>query len=312
MPLWIIIVVFGQFLNAIVALADKHIVASKKVSKPIVYAFFVGLLSVLSVFIFVFGFLPFDFGDLSLPSLANVSSPNLFLMVLAVLSSAAFFMALYNIYSALTRADASDVVPVVSSASAIFTFAISYLFLNESLSHNFFYGFLLLVIGMAILSHFRFKLKTLIQTLLAGFFFAVYFVCMKALFNNFHFDQTFFWTRIGMLVVVLFLILWPYSYKKIFSEKRKIKKKIEGGVWVVGNSLLGGLASLALLKATELGSVTMVQALGGLQFAFLTVISVLFGRITPMSLGEKNNWFDVVQKILSVTLIISGFYLLFI
>jgi len=75
---------------------------------------------------------------------------------------------------------------------------------------------------------------------------------------------------------------------------------------------LGGIAGIALLKATELGSVTIVQALNGLQFAFLILLSIFFGKITPLSFGENNTMKDVLQKTVSVSLIIIGFYFLFI
>jgi len=310
MPSWILIVFVAQFINAIVAIFDKHIITSEKVSKPIVYAFFVSFLSFISISVFLLPFLPFDFGKIVLPNINNVTLPTFNLITFSILSGFAFFIAILTSYKAFKKADASDVVPVVGSVTAIFTFIISFLFLSEVLTPNFIYGFIFLVLGMIILSHYRFTLKVFILTFLSGLFFAIYFSLMKYLFNEYAFDQSFFWTRIGMLISVLIILLLPKYNKEILHGAKKTK--IHGGFWIIGNNILGGIAGIALLKAVELGSVTIVQALNGLQFVFLILISVLFGKITPVTFGENNSIIDIVQKIISVSLIVCGFYLLFI
>lgn len=308
MPTWILIVFAAQFLNAIVSIIDKHIVTSEKVAKPITYAFYVGVLSTLSILIFAFNIIPLGFEGL--PSINNINQPSLVLAFLSLLLGYAFLLALVYLYKALKKADASDVVPVIGSTNAVLTFLISFIFLGELLTKNFIIGFFFLVVGGLILSHFRFSFNILKLTLFSGFFYAVYFVIMKFLFNEYAFDQTFFWSRIGILLATLSVLLIPHYRKIIFHGTRK--SKAQHALWVLGNNILGGVAGIALLKATELGSVTIVQALNGLQFAFLIILSIFFGKITPLSFGENNSMKDVLQKSVSVSLIIIGFYFLFI
>lgn len=308
MPTWILIVITAHFLNAIVSIVDKHIVTAGKVSKPIVYAFYVGILSTLSILIFSFNILPLKIEGL--PHINNVYFPDIKLSTFSILSGYLFLVALVSLYSAFKKSDASDVVPVVGSSNAIFTFIISFIFLGEVLTKNFLIGFIFLVVGTVILSHFRFSYKVLGFSLLSGIFYAGYYSLMKVMFNDYAFDQAFFWSRIGLLFASVSLLIVPY-YKKIIFQGTK-QSKVKHGLWILGNNILGGIAGISLLKATELGSVTIVQALNGLQFAFLIIISVIFGKITPVSFGENNNISDIVQKILSVSLIIIGFYLLFI
>jgi uncharacterized membrane protein len=310
MPTWILIVVVAQFLLAIVAIIDKHIVTSEKVSKPVTYAFYVGILSSLSILIFVPSLFNLSLGGYQLPQISNLGLPSLNLIILAILAGYAFFFALLFLYKAFKQSDASDVVPIVGSGNAVFTFLISFIFLGEILTQNFIFGFVFLVIGTAVLSHFRFTFKVLGYSLFSGILYAIYYSLMKVLFNEYAFDQAFFWSRIILLLVTLTVLLIPY-YKKIIFQATK-KSPVRHGLWIIGNNILGGLAGIALLKATELGSVTIVQALNGLQFTFLIILSILFGKITPASFGENNKFGDVVQKIFSVTLIIIGFYLLFI
>ncbi len=51
----LIFVIFGQVLNAIIVLIDKYIITKTAVSRPIVYAFFVGLISSVALFVVPFG-----------------------------------------------------------------------------------------------------------------------------------------------------------------------------------------------------------------------------------------------------------------
>jgi hypothetical protein len=74
---------------------------------------------------------------------------------------------------------------------------------------------------------------------------------------------------------------------------------------------LAGLASIIVLKAIELGDVSMVQALGGIQYLILLGFSACCGRITHREWGENVNTRDVLQKTFSVVLIVLGLFVLF-
>jgi hypothetical protein len=67
-----------------------------------------------------------------------------------------------------------------------------------------------------------------------------------------------------------------------------------------------------LLKATELGEVSVVQALDGLKFVFILLIGILIGHKTPSSCGEAScRRREVIQKALFVGIITLGFVILF-
>jgi len=309
MPIWILIVIIAQFLNAVVAIVDKHIVTGKKVSQPIVYAFYVGILSTLSISVFFLSFVPLDFGTFSLPHIHKIFSPSLKLTLLSLLAGYTFITSLFFLYTAFKKSDASDVVPVTGSVNAIVTFLISFIFIGEVLTDNFVLGFTFLIMSMVILSHFRFTMKVLMYAIFSGIFSAIYYCSMKVMFNDFAFDQAFFWSRMGILLATLTILLVPHYRKNIFHGVKQTK--VGHTAWIIGNSILGGVAGIALLKATELGSVTVVQVLGGLQFTFLVIFSILFGKSTPETFGENNNINDIIQKVVSVSFIVIGFYLLF-
>jgi len=307
MPTWLLIVIIAQFFYAISAIVDKFIITSKKVSKPFIYAFYVTILSTIPILLFFFGGL--QVGGFTFPSFENVSRPTISLMSMALLSAFAGFHALVSMYSALREADASDVIPVIGSVSAVGTLLLSYLVLDDVLTNHFMIALGFLVLGTTLISRLRFNKEVFLFTLHAGILFSIKATVIKKMFVDTSFDQAFFWTRIALLFFILSLVLVPRYVSKIkFNTK---KQKASGGLWVVGNAIIGGVAAFMTLKAIDLGNVTLVQALGGLQFIFLILISFFFGKFTPKPFGENNNMRDIIQKIISITLVEIGFYFLF-
>ena len=105
MQSWLAFAIFAQFLFALSTLVDKHIVTrAGTIGKPIVYAFYVALLSGFVVVLFPF-----------------VSIPSGHVLLLSLVNAATFTAAIYLLYCALSTARASDVSPVVGGVSAIVT-----------------------------------------------------------------------------------------------------------------------------------------------------------------------------------------------
>lgn len=317
MPTWILVILIAQFLFAVTAVIDKFIVTSKKVSKPFVYAFYVTILSAVPILLFVLSPFKLKIGSYTLPLIENVARPDFGLLAMALVSAFAGFHALVSMYSALKEADASDVIPVIGSVSAVGTFLLIYLVLDDILKSHFLTGFILLVAGTAFISHFRFNRRVTLLTLHSGLMFSIKATMIKAMFVYSEnvamvavpFDHAFFWSRIAIFLVIISVILVPrYSEKINFNIKSTGKS---GGLWVIGNSILGGIAAFMVLKAIQIGNVTLIEALGGLRFLFLTIFSILFGRVTAIDLGENNKTRDLWQKSISAVLIVAGFFFLF-
>jgi uncharacterized membrane protein len=144
----------------------------------------------------------------------------------------------------------------------------------------------------------------------SGVLFGVHFVCLKVLFGQTHFDNAFFWSRMGIVAVALLFLAFPYLRSQLFQPSTKGKRR-KIGLYIVGNKVLAGLASIMLLKAIELGDVSIVQALGGLQFAYLVVFAALFGQGLPQVCGEKCSPHQLVHKFVAVAIIVVGFAILF-
>lgn len=317
MALWIILVLIAQAINALVSLIDKFIVTSGKVGNPYILTFYISLLSSLTVFVFIFGWIPLPtlFSDkLTIPSFENVTWPTIEIIVLCLISAISFIVALVALFKSFQKADASDVVPVVASMNALITLLLSFFILKTPLADNFLLGFIFLVFGTFLMSRMRLNRQVLKLSLMSGLFFAIQIICMKVLFNVTNFDNAFFWSRMIISLTALSMLLLPNCCNRtIVQETRDVKKNKGGFSLIIGNKILAGLAAILLLKAVSLGPVAIVQALAGVQFIYLLMFSLLFGQKIPMYCGENcTATEEFAHKIISVSIITTGFLLLFI
>jgi len=311
MASWVILAVAAQFLSAFVALIDKYIVTSEKaIPKPFVYAFITCLMSGASILVFLLSGIPLPLEGVHFPSLANVEFPTLTVVAFSLLAAYTFFSALVSMFTALRDADASDVVPVIGAVSALGTFAFGYAFLGARLTPNFLAGIILLAIGTALVSHFRFKYTTALLSIHAGLFFAFHYVAFKGLLELTTFDNAFFWSRIGFVGFALSMLLVPDWFERVSGQVKSTGKR--AGLLVIGNKIIAGVASILILKATELGDAAVVQALGGLQFVFILILGLLFGPRTRKGIGESGHSFrDIMHKAIFISMIALGFFVLF-
>jgi uncharacterized membrane protein len=307
---WIILATAGQFLNAIVAFLDKYIVTDEKVMpRPFVYAFYSCLLTGGWLIVFALGFFP-SFAALGLPHVSNIATPSIQVVSMAFLTGYTFFMALVSLYTALQKSEAINVLPVVGAISAMTAFGMNYLFLDIALSANFGFGIIILSVGTLLVAQTLPKVETIVHVIHSGLFFALHFITMKGLFMETSFDDGFFWSRIGFILFALSLLLVPAYYTKI--KERTSGTTARTGVIVIATKILAGVAAFMLLKATNMGDVAVVQALDGVKFVFILIITFFFGALLPNSAVEHSTRpKEVIRQFLYVFLIALGYFILF-
>ncbi|MEN9922431.1 MAG: hypothetical protein RL097_708 [Candidatus Parcubacteria bacterium] len=307
---WILLATAGQFLNAIVAILDKYIVSDEKLlPRPFVYAFYSCLVTGGWVAIFFLGWIP-GLSELGLPSLENVKTPSIQVVGMAFLSAYTFFIALVSMYDALRRADASSAMPIIGSVSALSSFGLSYLFLGGELHQDFILGVVLLSVGTLLVAQTLPRVDVIVQVFHSGLFFALHYITMKGLFLETSFDDGFFWSRIGFVLFTLSLLLVPAYYEKVKKQTVSVSRK--AGEIVLLNKILAGVAAFMLLKATDLGEVSVVQALGGIQYVFILLIGLLFAQWLPAAATDHDVRPQVFfRRMLYVVVILVGFVALF-
>lgn len=310
---WILLTVIAQFISAIVAIIDKHIVSDEtKYPKPFVYAFYTCLISGAWIVVYFIGFIPFASDGLHIPTFENVKSPTLEVVALSFLSAYTFFTALTSMFTALKDHDASDVIPVIGAVSALGSYGLGYFFLDTILAPNFTLGVVLLALGTFIVSRLRFPLTTALLTLYSGLFFALHYVSIKGLFMTTQsFDNGFFWSRIAFVFFALTLLMIPNYWERVRDQTKVMSWQARS--IIIANKLLAGVSTILILKATDQGDVAVVQALGGLQFVFILLLGIFVSyEKGGHPVGNLHDRRITLQKAIFVAIISLGFLVLFI
>ena len=307
---WLLLATLGQFLNAIVAILDKFIVSDESIlPRPFVYAFYSCLLTGFWALIYLLGVVP-GLHELGFPSYKEIEAPSLTVVAMSFLAAYTFFMALVSMFDALKHADASNVMPIIGSVSALSAFGMSYMFLDASLPTTFIWGITILSAGTLLVAQTLPKVDVILHVAHSGLFFALHAITMKGLFLETSFDDGFFWSRLGFVFFALSLLLVPEYYKKITAQTKDTSKK--AGAIVLVTKVIAGVAAFLLLKATDMGEVSVVQALDGLKFVFILVISIVFAHWLPESATDRDTRPETFfRKLLFVIVIMVGFVMLF-
>lgn len=289
---YLALAIFAQFLYAVSVLIDRHIVLrAQHIGRPIVYAFYVSLLSG-----FVIVLLPF------------VSVPDVHALTLSFVNATSFMGAIFCLYSALAHARASDVAPVVGAVSAITTLVFAGLWIEGDITKSFVLPVLLLAGGTALISHFHFTRHALTLTLLSGFFFGTMAFSFKLVFLEIPFVDGFFWTRAMNVVLALGLLIVPAWRTAIFHGGKRSSSRAKG--LVLGNKIIAGAASILTAFAISLGSVSVVNSLAGLQFVFLFIFAFIFAKHMPKQAGSRTHGHGGTPSATGVALIVFGLALL--
>jgi drug/metabolite transporter (DMT)-like permease len=293
---WIFIAASGYFLLAFTSVADKFMV-SKVVRQPIAYAFYTAMTGPVSLVLFPFGGKFLNFQDL----------------IVALAAGAFFIGGIYHSYSAIRLSSVSRVVPILGGFIPLFSFLLAFFILDERLSGFQTLGFLFLVVGAVMISfrkeHGIWTPKALFNAISAAAFFALASVLTKYTFDHSNFISGMIWTRVGFLVPVPVILLFPKSREAIFNAPK------EAGVRNVAlyysSRATGSIGGFLQNYAVSLGSVSVVNALQGLQFVFLLILTTFLSVRFPKILQEKVTIDTVVLKLSAIGMISCGLYLLF-
>lgn len=291
---WLLFVIIGQFIFAAVVLVDRFIVTKKVVAKPVVYAFYVCYLS-----IFAIGVLPF-----------GVTLISWQMMLVSLVAASVYLLSIYLLYESLAKSNPSEVVPVIGGVAAISAFIGSSLILKDQLPGHFLIGFVILVAGMLLISHFKFTLRSFIFLTSSGVAFGLSTVLVKLIFENENFLNGFFWTRMANVVIAMFILSIPGVLRSVKADNVKGKRKRKA-LFVVSNKVMAGLASVCVLVAINYGNVSMVNALAAAQYVFLLIFAIFFSRLLPEYFSETVHKHEFLHKSLATALIVVGFFVLF-
>ena len=296
--LWLIVILTSYFLLAAVHLVDKHIL-QERIPDPKIYAFYVGISG-----IFILALVPFGFLDMP-------DGSGLFLALLAGVFNT---LAVYALYVGLKKFETSRIIPAVGAFLPIFTFSFTAVWNRTNLTLSEFFVFGLLLAGAFLITWDKkkdFPLKSLQISFLIAALFAAYFILVKFVYLGQPFISGLIWTKIGGALIALAFLCFREVRVDILHGP-KIAQKRNWSV-VVPNQVVGGLAvvlqnwSVALAPLAFLG---IINALEGVKYAFLLIITVLVSRKFPKILKEEISREVVLQKIIAILFVGAGLVIL--
>lgn len=294
---WFLFAIAGYFLNAVVNVADKFLLGQRPVTKPPVYTFYIGILS-------IFAFILAPFG---------LAWPGFFQFSIALVAGVLFLLFLLNLFQAVDINDASRVFTVVGGLMPILILVLSFTFLDERLSARQILAFFLLVLGGILILVKKEKLGAgfiggLKFVVLAILFGASSLVLTKYVFEQQGFVNGFVWTRLGIFLTALLFLIFPQLRQAIWRAGHQAKGGLS--LLLVANKAMAGVASFFINLAIARASVTLVNAIQGTQYAFLLILVVILSKKFPWILEERMSRGVILQKILAILLIGVGLTIL--
>jgi drug/metabolite transporter (DMT)-like permease len=292
---WVFIALSGYFLFAFTGVADKFFV-SNVVRQPIAYAFYTAITGPFSLVLLPFG-----------GKLLNVHD-----FVVAMLAGVCFIIGVYNSYAAISRSSVSRVVPIQGGLVPLFSFLLAYLILGERLTGMQTAGFFFLVTGAVLISFRRengiWTNKAFVYAAVSALFFALTSVLTKYTFEHSNFVSGMVWTRIGFILPVPFILMFKQNRKAIFNAPKEAG--VKNVALYYSSRATGTLGGFLQNYAVSLGSVSVVNALQGMQFVFLLILTTFVSIYYPKILKERINLETMLLKFMAIIFISFGLYLI--
>jgi len=311
---WLLIAVASYLVYGFTSLVDKYLLSGPN-PNPKAYAFYVGLLG-----LFVLLAVPFT----------GCMMPSLFQTGIGLGAGAFGIFGVFLLYSALSKFEASRVIPAVGASAPIFTMALVYIFSggSEILNVQAFLAFILLTLGSVLitLKNNKYPLNGLALSTLTAFFIALSLALTKYVYLEQSFWNGLIWMKIGgFLAASVFLCYKEVRAELLLQEKilfgriagRRRKEdsphqRLRVTLFLVNQFLAGGaglLKNWAIFLA-PLAYMTIIDALSGVQHAFLLFLAFFISLKFPKILKEEFSKSILIQKILAALFIAAGLSLL--
>ena len=293
MASWILIAIVAYLLFALNGVADKFLLTHSD-HHPSTYVFYLGISSLVVLVLSGFG-------------LHMLPWPTL---LLALLAGVSFAYALLFFYRAIQQTSISRILPIEGGLVPIFSLILAYITKIEIFDAKELIAFGFLVVGSVLMAFKKtesgWHAKAWYHATIAAILFAVSFILTKFIYQQTNFISGLVWTRLGLAVGALTLLMWPLARRHIIAAPKTV---------TTGNKVLfyaaaaaGGAASFLQNYAIARGSVVIVNALQGVQFAFVLIISLFLSEFYPKVLKEDISAGILLQKIIAIILISIGLF----
>lgn len=233
-------------------------------------------------------------------------------IVVTALSGLMYLTAIYFYLRALQQEEASVIAPLFQT-STLFTYAIAYVVLRESLSWVQLAGGVLVMASAAVASYEpggrrRFKWSVVAPILVCTATIAASAVMFKFFAVHDAFWPVTFWSFAGQAVFGAGLLAVPRVRRQFLG----MFKEHPGAVIGINaaNELINLGGGLAARYASLLGPISLVQAIGGTTAFFVYVSGVILSLFAPKLAHEDMSRGALLRKGAAVALIVAGVILM--
>jgi len=300
---WFSIALTAYALLAFVNIIDKTLLG-RFIKDPRAYTFLVGACGLLAIVLAPFGFhlLPWN------------------LLQVALIAGVWQFLALHWFFRALRIGEVSRVIPLIGGGVPLFTTLLAHWLLGNTFHIFSLLAIILLTLGgvvivyvptehhwwSSLIQRFRHhrRHQYLILAVASAFSFALSFTLSKFVFDASDFVTGFIWVRIGTFLASCSLLLIPSVRSHLHHTLTHFLSST--GALFAGNQLLGAIVIVLQSYAIALGNVAYVQALQGVQFAFVFIAALIASVITPHLLREYLTSRVLIEKSIALALITIG------
>jgi len=254
-----------------------------------------------------------------------LSWPGWPLFIFNIVNGFIFALALWALYEALRRGEAARILVFIGGVTPIFSLLFSLLFFKEHFTLSQWLGIFFILFGVVIIIFLptgrsyltrvlkKLKLAQNIKSgglgiaLLSALAYSVYFLSTKQAYAAQPFFSAFIWTRLGAALFVLIFLVKRADRRAISAFWHK-SSPTKSRLLVIFNQVLGATGFVLQNYAIFLGSVVLVNALQGVQYAFLLIISTGLALSAPRLLKENFSWKILLQKTIAVAVVVIGLY----
>lgn len=287
--------ILAFILNGIAVTVDKFLL-SKVIPDPLFYVFYFSLISCLAIFA-----LPFT------------HIPSFEVFILSSISTILWTLGAYFMFKALKVGQIQRVIPIIGTLNPLILFAIAVW--GQSISQNQIWAILFLILGMVFLTLNDWGGKLTKQEfafeLLSASFFAFSYLILHQVYLKEAVLVVLVYSRLILIpLAVIFFAIPKLRIKVLPKPDQRVSMLQKGGLLFILGQTAAGVSQLMIFFAISLANPALVNSLQGTQYIFLFILAGVLAKKYPAVFGEKYTLLILISKVIGISLIGLGLYLL--
>ncbi len=220
----------------------------------------------------------------------------------------------YFFYVVSIRKEEASRIAALTSLAPAFVAVLALFLVNEIFSAKSYIGIILMILGSALISYKRKRVKKIIPLSLILILIAINFVYgLEQTISKISLNQISFWPFLMMFMFGRFAVTFPglaisTTRKKFLSEAKKLGRNF--ALTLASGSVMWSLGIIFFFYAASLGPIALVSTTGLISPLFTLFFATLITKYLPKVLREQIDRKTVALKFVAIVLIVLGTYLI--